>query len=81
MTAPTTQQIVADFCKEVTARLNPALIDGPVRMDNTHTVVIIPLKNRGPIHVPIQGQLNDGAVESIVRQIGAVPSLKGLLRD
>ena len=81
MPAPSTQEIVDSFTREVTNHLDQTKLDGPVRLDNTHTVVIIPLKDRGPIHAHVQGGINENGVQNILKQIATVPSLKGLLRN
>lgn len=75
----TVQQIVDEFLGKIAARLDPEALDGPLRLDPTRTVVLIPLKQRGPIHVHTGGPIDDGAVENVLRQIQLVPSLKGLV--
>ena len=80
MTSPTSvQEIVDSFTRKITDRLDAAKLDGPVRLDPTRTVVIIPLKDKGPIYVHVQRQINDQGVESVIHQIQLVPSLKGLV--
>lgn len=81
MTAPGTQGLVDAFTAQISDRLDPDKLDGPVRLDNTHTVVIIPLKDRGPIHARIEGGIGDQGVENVLRQIQSVPSLKGLVTE
>ena len=81
MSAPDTKPIVDAFTEKLSQRLNIERLDGPVRLDNTHTVVIIPVKGKGPIHTPIGAGVDDEGVESVVRQISAAPGLKGLLRE
>lgn len=79
MSAPSTQEIVDAFVAQIQDRLDPGKLDGPVRLDNTHTVVIIPLAGRGPIHAQINGGVTKAGVENVLRQIESVPSLKGLV--
>jgi hypothetical protein len=79
MTAPSTQDLVNAFTEKVTARLDQSRLDGPVRLDNTHTVVIIPLKGKGPIHAHLHGGIDQQGVDDVVGQIMAVPSLKDLV--
>jgi hypothetical protein len=79
MTTPSTADIVARFTQTLQDRLDPDRLDGPVRLDNTHTVAIIPLKGKGPIHAHIHGGLDDAGIENVVSQIRAVPSLSGLV--
>ena len=79
MTAPNTKDIVDSFTEKVTRNLDAARLDGPIRLDNTRTVVIIPVKGRGPIHAHIQAGIDDEGVENVLAQIEAVPSLKGLV--
>ncbi len=81
MSTVSTKDIVDDFTRRLAAFLDPPKLDGPVRLDNTHTVVIIPLKGRGPIHVHLQAGLASDAVDNILQQIRSVPSLKGLIRE
>src|SRR5436853_552192 len=80
MATLSTAEIVNRFTEMVAERLDESKLDGPVRLDNTHTVVIIPLKDRGPIHAHIHG-VDDQAVENVLAQIRVVPSLKGLVRE
>ena len=80
MTAPSTQDIVDTFTRKLTERLDASRLDGPVRLDNTHTVAIIAVKGKGPIHAHVQGGISDQGVEDVVRQIQSVPSLAGLVR-
>jgi hypothetical protein len=79
MAAPSTKELVDSFTEKIMARLDQSRLDGPVRLDNTHTVVIIPLKGKGPIHAHIHGGIGDEGVENVVKQIQTVPSLKGLV--
>lgn len=81
MAAPSTKDLVDTFTRKVGARLDPDKLDGPVRLDNTHTVVIIPLKGKGPIHAHVNGGITDQGVQNVLDQIKAVPSLKGLVKD
>lgn len=82
MSTPTSvQEIVDHFTEQVAAGLNQDQLDGPVRLDPTRTTVIIPLKERGPIHVHVQHQINDEGARNVLKQIAMVPSLKGLLRS
>jgi hypothetical protein len=80
MAAPSTKEIVDSFTQKVRKRLDESKLDGPVRLDNTHTVVIIPVKGKGPIHAHIQGGIDDRGVQNVVDQLNAVPSLKGLVK-
>jgi hypothetical protein len=79
MTAPSTAEIVDRFTRAVQSHLDPERLDGQVRLDKTHTVVIIPLKGVGPIHAPIGAGVDDAGVENVLRQLRAVPSLAGLV--
>lgn len=81
MTSPNAQDIVDSFIHNVAQRLNPDLLEGSVRLDNTHTVVIIPVKGRGPIHAHLRQGVGDEGVDDVVNQLQAVPSLKGLVRQ
>ena len=82
MTQPTSvQEIVDSFTAKITERLDSSQLDGPLRLDPTRSVVIIPLKGKGPIHAHVEGQINDQGVESVIHQIELVPSLKGLLKQ
>jgi hypothetical protein len=80
MEAPNSKDLVDGFTKKVAERLDRARLEGQVRLDNTHTVVIIPVKGRDPIYAHVQGGINDQGVDNIIRQIGMVPSLKGLVK-
>lgn len=73
-------ELVQAFAEKVGQRLDESRLEGPVRLDNTHTVVIIPLKGKGPIHAHLQAGINDEGVDNVIRQIEAVPSLKGLVK-
>ena len=79
MTSPGTQDIVNKFTEGLTARFDTSRLDGPIRLDNTHTVVIIPLKGKGPIHAHLRGGLDEHGIDDVVSQIKAVPSLKDLV--
>jgi hypothetical protein len=78
--ATSLQDIVDSFTSKIAARLDETKLDGPVRLDPTRTIVIIPVKGKGPIHVHVNQQINDQGVESVVHQLGLVPSLKGLVK-
>lgn len=80
MTSTTVQQIVDSFVGKVTERLDTSKLDGPVRLDPTRSIVIIPVKERGPIHAYTNHQINDEGVEHVIQQIQTVPSLKGLIK-
>lgn len=80
MTAPNTKDLVDSFTQKISQRLDESKLDGPVRLDNTHTVVIIPLKDKGPIHAHLQGGVTDDGVRNVIHQIQTVPSLKGLVK-
>ncbi len=77
--APSTDEIVGDFTARLTERLNGEMLDEPVRLDNTHTVVIISIKDKGRIHAHLKGGVNDEGLENVLRQIETVPSLQGLV--
>ena len=79
MTNPTTEAIVNDFTSRLTQRLNPDMIDAPVRLDNTRTVAIISVKGRGLIHAHVHGGVNESGLANVLEQIQIVPSLKGLV--
>jgi hypothetical protein len=81
MTAQSVQQILDEFTAKITERLDGSKLDGPVRVDPTRSYVLITLKGKGPIHVPTQHHIDDEGVEAVVRQIGMVPSLKGLVKE
>jgi len=78
VTAQNVQEIVDSFTQKVAERLDQNKLDGPVRLDPTRTVVIIPLKDKGPIHVHVQHEINDAGVDSVIKQINLTPGLKGL---
>jgi hypothetical protein len=80
MTAPSTQGLVDAFARKVADRLDESKLDGPVRLDNTHTVVILPLKGNAQTYVHIHGGLDDVGAESVLKQISLAPGLKTLLR-
>jgi hypothetical protein len=79
MAPVSTQAIVDSFVQKVQARLDPARLDGPVRLDNTRTVVIIPLKATGPIHAHIRKGIDDVGAADVIEQIEGVPGLKSLV--
>lgn len=81
MTNQTLQDIVDSFTAKVTDHLDESKLDGPVRLDPTRSIVIIPLKGKGPIHAYTNHQIDDEGVQHVVSQIRAVPSLKGLLKQ
>jgi hypothetical protein len=81
MTAPSTADIVLRFTRAVQDRLDPGRLDGPVRLDNTHTVVIIPVEGKGPIHAHIGAGLDEAGIENVLRQIRSVPSLASLVAE
>jgi hypothetical protein len=81
MTAQTVQEIVDSFTSKVTEHLDQSKLDGPVRLDPTRSIVVIPVKGRGAIHAYTNHHIDDEGVQHVVNQIGAVPSLKGLLRE
>jgi hypothetical protein len=81
MAGQTVQDIVDSFTSKVTDHLDESKLDGPVRLDPTRSIVILPLKGKGPIHAYTNHQINDEGVQHIVDQIQAVPSLKGLLKQ
>jgi hypothetical protein len=76
----TLQEIVDTFTSKITEQLDETKIDGPVRLDPTRTIVIIPVKGKGPIHVHVNQQINDQGVASVIHQLGLVPSLKNLVK-
>jgi hypothetical protein len=79
MATVSTQELVDAFTRKVQARLDPERLDGAVRLDNTRTVVIIPLKDRGPIHAHIRRGIDDDGAADVISQIECVPSLKSLV--
>jgi hypothetical protein len=81
MAAPATRDIVVTFSQRVQERLDESKLEGAVRLDDTHTVVIIRVKDKGPIHAHIRGGLDDQGVENVISQIQSVPSLKGLVKE
>ena len=81
MTAPTLEELVNSFTHKVTNRLDESKLEGPVRLDPTRTIVIIPVKGKGSIFARIQGQVNDQGVQMVVDQIKKVPSLQGLAKE
>lgn len=76
----TTQHLVDEFTEKVVERLDSERLDGPLRLDNTHTVAIIPVKNRGTIHAHLRRGIGDEGVSDLLQQIEGVPSLKGLVK-
>lgn len=80
MDAPSTDAVANNFAAQVAAQLNPEMLTGPVRLDNTHTVVIIPLAT-GPIHAHLRKGIGEAGVQDVLDQIAVVPSLKGLVRS
>lgn len=81
MTTPSTSDLVNTFCARIEQHLDRSKLDGPVRMDNTHTVVIVPVKGKGPIHAHLRGNVDDAGADEVIQQIASVPSLKSLLRS
>jgi hypothetical protein len=79
MSTISTKEIVDAFTAKVQERLDADRLDAPVRLDNTHTVVIIALKGKGPIHATIQGGITDEGVANVLKQLQTVPSLKDLV--
>jgi hypothetical protein len=80
MVETTLQDIVQGFTSKIEERLDPEKLDGPVRLDPTRSMVIIPLKGKGPIHVETRHQINDEGVQGVIARIKLVPSLQGLVR-
>lgn len=80
MTPSGTQEIANTFTRKLEDRLDAEKLEGPVRLDNTRTVVIIPVKGKGNVHAHIQG-VDDGGVENVINQIRSVPSLAGLVKQ
>lgn len=80
MASPSTKDIVDEFTRKVTAQLDESKLDGPVRMDNTHTVIIIPLKGKGPVHLQARRGVGDEGVDDVVAQLKLVPSLQSLVK-
>ncbi len=81
MADPTLQEIVDGFTAKITQQLDESKLDGPVRLDPTRSIVVIPVKGKGPIHAYTQHQINDEGVQNVIHQISVVPSLKGLLKE
>jgi hypothetical protein len=77
----TTDDIVRTFTRTVQEHLDPEALDGPVRLDNTHTVAIIPVKGKGPVHAHLHGNLDNATVADLLGQLRKVPSLAALVRD
>lgn len=76
----TLEQVVDDFTGKIARRLDSDKLDAPVRLDPTRTVVILKLKDKGPIHVHTNHRIDDEGVEYVIRQIGLVPSLASLVK-
>lgn len=81
MAGQTVQDLVDEFTGKVTSHLDESKLDGPIRLDPTRSIVIIPVKGKGPIHAYTNHHIDDEGVQHVVNQIGAVPSLKGLLKQ
>jgi len=81
MSDVTVQQLVDDFTGKVAARLDAEKLDGPVRLDPTRTVVILKVKDKGPIHVHTNHRIDDEGVEYVIHQISLVPSLAALVKS
>ncbi|GEM_PF-6464084 len=81
MTTSGTAEIVAGFAGRIADELVPEKLDGPVHLDPTRTVVIIPLKDRGPIHAYVRHGLSDESVADVMKQLRAAPSLKPILKS
>jgi hypothetical protein len=75
------QEILDSFSGELVAHLDENQLDGPLCVDPTRSYVLIPVKGKGLIHVPIHQQVNETGVESVLKQLRLVPSLQGLVRD
>lgn len=75
------QEIVTHFTGTITRSLNQDQLDGPVRLDPTRTVVIVPLKGKGAIHIHVHGQIDDDGAREVIKKIGLVPSLKTLVKE
>lgn len=81
MTQPTVESLVTEFTGKIAQRLDQSKLDGDVRLDPTRTVVLLSLKDKGPIYIHVNHQINDSGVESVLHQIQLVPSLTGLVLD
>jgi hypothetical protein len=81
MSAQSVQEILDEFTGKITERLDGSKLDGPLRVDPTRSYVLIPVKGKGSIHVPTDHHIDDEGVETVVRRIGLVPSLKGLVKE
>lgn len=81
MTNEALQEILNSFTETLRERLDEGKLDGPLSVDPTRTFVIIPVKGKGPIHVPIHQHVDDTGVESILKQLRLVPSLQSLVRE
>jgi hypothetical protein len=80
MDTPTVQAIVNAFTRTITDHLDASKLDGPMRLDPTRSIVIIPLKGKGPIHAYTDHQIDDAGVQHVITQLQAVPSFKGLVK-
>jgi hypothetical protein len=74
-----TQEIVDAFARKVQDRLDPERLDGSVRLDNTRTVVLIPLKDKGPVHAHVRKGISDEGAADVIQQLEGVPSLKSIV--
>jgi hypothetical protein len=74
------QEIVDDFTGKIVAQLDTNRLDGPVTVDPTRNLVLIPVKGRTPIHVPVRHQINDAGIRNVLYQLSLVPSLQGLVK-
>lgn len=81
MANQTVQDIVDSFTRKITEHLDASRLDGPVRLDPTRSIVVIPVKGKGPIHAYTNHHIDDEGVQHVVNQIRAVPSLKDLLKQ
>lgn len=79
MTAPSTQGLVDEFTRHVQDRLDQSQLAGNVRLDTTHTVVIIPVKGKGDVHARLRRGVGPEGVDDVIEQLQAVPSLKSLV--
>ena len=81
MANPSLQEIVDGFTAKITEHLDQSRLDGPVKLDPTRTIVVIPLKGKGPIHAYVQHKVDDEGVENVLNQLRMVPSFKGLVKE
>ena len=81
MATLSTQELADSFTQKVTAQLDESKLDGPVRLDPTRSIVIIPLKDKGPIHAYTNHHIDDEGVQTVIKQIRTVPSLQGLVKS